>query len=116
MSESDRKIASLERQRKTAWKHYYVMVDMYMDLVKSLEEKTEKLKSLLEERPDSQSQFVKEFFEMAEQLKKSHECCVCFEIIHRGNIFLPVCGHMLCSSCSKKIADKKCPQCRKSFF
>ena len=63
-----------------------------------------------------------ELKEMANQLKKTWECAVCFEFIQVDNLDITNCGHYFCKGCisrhkeTQKNAGKhkwECPTCRR---
>ncbi|XP_023347929.1 E3 ubiquitin-protein ligase SIAH1B [Eurytemora carolleeae] len=50
---------------------------------------------------------------LVEDLKKSLECPVCFNIPRKPPIFQCENGHLICAECKPRILS--CPQCRKPF-
>lgn len=61
---------------------------------------------------------VKEFWEMANELRKEFSCPVCFDVVGKDTIKITMCGHIYCSTCLDALttqATPKCAICRKAL-
>jgi hypothetical protein len=61
---------------------------------------------------------VKEFWEMANELRKEFSCPICYDVVGKDTIKITMCGHIYCSTCLDALqtqAEPKCAVCRKAL-
>jgi hypothetical protein len=57
------------------------------------------------------------------KMDNTFNCSICYNEVNNNKMFIPLCGHAICTECALKIActqesikDTECPQCRKPLF
>jgi hypothetical protein len=111
----------LEFKAKQGWRAFFVMRDDYVDAndaYRGIMNRNRELVKQLKDGTECDLTYLKaQFIEMYDAVKKNSECPVCFEVMTKENMDVPMCGHLICKGCKTEIMgrDSKCPCCRKVF-
>jgi hypothetical protein len=105
------KITSLEKGKKYAWGKYYGEVN------NQLNQNTIQYNTMKEFVENIPTHIKDEYIKMLDELKKTIECPICFEVIENNNLQLSNCGHKYCKSCYDRILTEtnKCAICKKKL-
>jgi len=116
--------------RKVAWAKYYEekeKVKILLNLIEKLSDirmvnfvNNVKKKDNLKIFKMLKCSHVHSLISKSIKMDNSFNCSICFNKVNNDKMFIPLCGHEICTECAlncicrqKCIKDTECPQCRK---
>jgi hypothetical protein len=109
---------SLIGKAKQGWRAFFNLREYYYDELEIARNSARIVVQRINSPSESVDiEFLKsQYLQLYQQVNKMFECPVCLEEYeNKEAVDVLHCGHMLCKGCKEKIADKKCPTCRKVF-
>lgn len=105
---------SLEGKARQGWKCYFIQREQIYELQEHRNQLRDQVRNLRANNAVPDYEHLKKMFlDLYDKVGEACDCPVCYEAMMKENTDVPLCGHLVCKECRKKMTE--CPVCKKKY-